>query len=137
MDKRISAAFGLARQNNGPSRRVQKFDFNVVEITPEPCAGCIGCHHRQRFGLTGFALTQAEDGIRVVRIDSQMKSAQTFDGNDLALLDHLCGGYNGVVAVNEGALRVDESQLRTADGAGVGLRVKAPIGGIVVFVSAV
>ncbi len=95
-----------------------------------------------------FAFAQKPDGLVVARIHHQMKSAQPLDRHNFSFTNR-GGGRQKCVVAALGRVRpisrfgkvggvlpnaaTPQFQMRSADGAGVGLRVKAAVARVVVF----
>ena len=73
------------------------------------------------------------DGGFVGGVDGEMEAADAFDGEDLAGGEAGDGFGDGVGGGNRQAIGGDEGELRAAVPAGVGLGVKAAVGGVVVL----
>ena len=66
-----------------------------------------------------------------------MKSADAFDGNDVAFAKQKCGGFYRCFFIDKRAIFVSQPNLRTTDGTGVRLCMKAPVGWIFIFLGTV
>ena len=62
-----------------------------------------------------------------------MEPADAFDSDDMTFLQQKCGCFYGCFFINETAFFVYQPNVWAADGTGVGLGVKAPVGRIFVF----
>jgi hypothetical protein len=82
-----------------------------------------------------LALAKGADSSVVARIDEEMKPADSLHGDDLAGANGVRRRKQGVVAATNRSCEIasPKLKLRTAIGTGIGLRVEAPVFGVVVF----
>ena len=80
-----------------------------------------------------LALAQAHDSRFVSDVDGEMETTDALDGQDLTGHEAVDRLGHWIIRRNLCPVRRDEPNPRTADGAGVGLRMKAAVGGIVVL----
>ncbi len=94
-------------------------------------------HQRERLLLAGLHLAQpAHRGI-VARVDDEMKSTESLDGDDGAGRDASLGRQQRFVAIAQRpTFRVPERQVRAAGRAGIGLRVEPAVARVLVFAPA-
>ena len=98
----------------------------------------IGHHHRQRLLLAPLARSQAGHRRSIAGIAREVKAAQPLHGHDLASCQGPARTPQRLVPTGHPcAVRRQQGQLRAADGAGVGLGVKAAVARVLVLASAV
>ena len=85
------------------------------------------------FSSPVFARAKFSDSLIACRIDAQVKTSQALDGEDMAGRYKINGGFNGIDSIDGIAFGVEQGQPRSADRAGVGFGMKAPVGRIFVF----
>ncbi len=130
---RDSAARARASEDDGP--RVSEDERFLFRREFAEGARCIEIadHDGERLAVAVLALAQAHHGGLARGVDGEVESADAFGDDDFAghqAIDR-CG--HGIGGWNLSSIRRDEPDMRAADGAGVGLRVKAAVGGVVVF----
>ena len=93
-----------------------------------------GIHQREWFFFATLAFTETPHRFFIPRIHHQLKSAQSFEGNDLASANRRDSLLQGFMCLADGfSSLVPQRDLRAAFGTGVWLRVKTAISWIVVF----
>ncbi|MCG3119758.1 MAG: hypothetical protein ALAOOOJD_02269 [bacterium] len=81
-----------------------------------------------------FALAEMLHGFFIGGIDQQMKSANAFHGHNLAAQERIDRLEDRVIFDGERQpFMIPQLHLRPAPRAGIRLRVKTPVGGIVIF----
>jgi len=90
-------------------------------------------HDGERFSVAMLAGTETLDGGLIGGVNTEMESADAFDGEDFSGGKTVYTGFDGVFDGEDFAQGVSEGDLRAALPAGVGLGVEAAVGGVVVF----
>ena len=112
------------QKNDGRGLRFEQLDFGFGDFAICPRHGQRGHHHGERLFFAMLALAEAGDGVGIAGVDQKLESSDAFEGDDFPL-------PQGRGRVFDGAI-----QSRAADRAGVGLRVKAAVGRILIFLAA-
>jgi hypothetical protein len=113
--------------------RRQKFFFRIVDF----CKGFdlldIPDHNAKRFLFPVFPGTESTDGYAIRRIDGQMKTAQSFQRQDLSCLEKSNSLRYGINIGNDSPLSIQKSDHRSAGRTSVRFGVKAAVCRILVF----
>ncbi len=128
------------QQDNGPFPAEQHGTLGVRDHAEFFRDSQIGHHYGEGFLTAPLATAQLRDRCRLSRVAEQLVAAQALPGDDspgLELfrhsLDHLASALTGPWCISWN----EQLQSGTAHGACIGLRVKAPVGGVVVLAPAV
>ena len=112
------------QQHDGRGLRFQQFHFRRRDLAICPRHFERRHHQRKRLLLAMLALPQARHCLGIARIHQKLESSNAFERDDLALSQRLDRIFDGAV------------ELRPAHRARVGLRVKAAVRRILVFLAA-
>src|SRR5262249_19100926 len=103
------------------------FAFRWTKIAYRRRCRDIRHHCRERLFDSSFTLAQERDGVRIRRVDSQVKSPETFYGYDLAVLQ-CCGSIGDSVMTRKLSASLNPKfNLWATFPAGIRLGVKSPV----------
>ncbi len=90
-------------------------------------------HHCKRFFLTLFFLPESGNGLVIACICSQVKSAQSFDRDNIALFQQVCGFINGIPGAYFPAVTVIQGHMGATCRTGIGLGMKPAVAGVFIL----
>lgn len=102
------------------------------DLHPPARGGDAGAHDGKGFFVAALPLAQALHGRGISCVADEVETPDALQGDDFAAPQGR-SRFTHRVARERAARRVRPRELRAADGAGVGLRVEAPVGGVLVL----
>jgi hypothetical protein len=110
-----------AKKNNRRGRRLEQLHFGRRDLAVFSRHSKRRHHQRERLLFPMLALAQARYRIPVASIHQKLESSNPFQGDDFALQQRFDRIFDSAI------------EFRPAHRAGIRLRVKAAVGGILIF----
>ena len=97
----------VVHENDGTRGSGEEFFFFWHEVAEDAGGGEVADHDGERLAVAMFAVAEAEDCGVVGGVDGEVESADTFDGENLAVGETDDGFVDGIVCGNGRAVGSD------------------------------